>query len=227
MSSVGGPGCHPTRRWQIEVFDSAQDRAGAGPRRLLFGFGLLGAMPDFAERAVLMVVQGKSSMAEGWLARSADHLGLNCQQTANAGSPEAKVGTLSVSDVCLVALSTCDTGKWLTILKWLDSKPQAACDQHISSSNYERRDSIGQQVLGGLRSQERPRQVQRRLTREQVELMCKIYRGGASARALSQEFGIDRRTVAIRLKKAGVVMRQTRPLKNSEPPRSSKSHASD
>ena len=134
---------------------------------------------------------------------------------------------MGLSKALVVALSTCDTGKWLTILKWLDSKPQAACDQHISSSNYEWRDNIGQPESDGLRSQERPRQVQRRLTGEQVELMCKIYRGGASARALSKEFGIDRRTVAIRLKKSGVIMRRTRPPKSSGLPSSRKGQASD
>ena len=141
--------------------------------------------------------------------------------------PENTVTPLKSDDPHWVALSTCDTGKWLTILKWLELKPQGERDQHISPPNYERRDNIGQQESSGLRSQERPRQVQRRLTREQVELMCKIYRGGASARALSQEFGIDRRTVAIRLKKAGVIMRQTRPPKSSELPSSRKGQASD
>ena len=113
----------------------------------------------------------------------------------------------------MVALSTCDTGKWLKIQNWLDSPPQVACDQHKSSSYYGRHVKNGQQEFNELGGQERLRQVQRRLTNDQVEQMCQKYRDGASARALSQEFGIDRRTVAIRLMKAGISMRHSKSLR--------------
>ena len=118
----------------------------------------------------------------------------------------------------MVALSTCDTGKWLKIQDWLDSQLQTAYDQYKSSSHYGRRDKIGQQEFDGRGGQERLRQVQRRLTSDQVEQMCEKYLVGTSARALSREFRIDRRTVAIRLKKAGVKMRRTRPPKIAAQP---------
>ena len=119
---------------------------------------------------------------------------------------------VGLSNALMVALSTCDAGKWFTIQKWLDSSPRTVRDQHKSSSYYGRRHKNGQQDFDGPGGQERLRQVQRRLTVDQVDRMCQKYRDGASARALSREFGIDRRTVAIRLKKAGISMRHSKPL---------------
>ena len=106
-----------------------------------------------------------------------------------------------------MALSTCDTGKWLTILKWLDSTPRTAGDQHKSSSNYEAFDVFGQRDTDDLQGARRLHQAQKRLTAEQTAHMCKMYEAGASVYELGREFGIDRRTVSIRMKKAGVIMR--------------------
>ena len=106
-----------------------------------------------------------------------------------------------------MALSTCDAGKWFTIQKWLDSNPRTARDQHKSLFNCESCDAIGQLDADDLQSPRRLRQSQKRLTSEQTARMCQKYRNGATVYELGREFGIDRRTVAIRMKKAGVIMR--------------------
>ena len=115
--------------------------------------------------------------------------------------------TTVAGDGFSVALSTCDTGKWLTILKWLELKPQAGCHQHISSIDYESPDSI-RQLADWNRSLHQP---QRRLSKTGVVRMRQRYEEGATVYELSVEFGIDRRTVSTRLKDAGVAMRLSSP----------------
>ena len=108
----------------------------------------------------------------------------------------------------MVALSTCDTGKWFTLQKWLDFTPRTARDQHKSSFNYEAFDDIGQRDTDDLEGARRLRQSQRRLTADQIAHMCEKYQCGATVYELGTEFGIDRRTVSIRLKKEGVTLRR-------------------
>ena len=108
----------------------------------------------------------------------------------------------------MVALSTCDTGKWSTLEKWLNFASQKARDQHKSLYNYEAFEAIGQRDTDELQGVRRLRQSQKRLTAEETARMCQKYLNGATAYELGVEFGIDRRTVSVRLKKAGILMRQ-------------------
>lgn len=55
------------------------------------------------------------------------------------------------------------------------------------------------------------RQRQKRLTGVEVERTVARYSEGATVYELAGEFGIERRTVAVRLKAAGVVMRRQAP----------------
>ena len=114
-----------------------------------------------------------------------------------------------------MALSTCDTEKWSTLEEWVDKRLITNVDQHNSSFNYVTFSEEGQrpETNNGIL---RLHQSQRRLTTEQVTHMCHKYQCGASIYELGKEFGIDRRTVAIRLKGAGMVMRRTSPLNDRE-----------
>ncbi len=107
----------------------------------------------------------------------------------------------------MVALSTCDAGKWSTLEEWVDQRLITKVDQHNSSFNYVTLGEEGQQKPETTNGILRLRQPQRRLTTEQVTHMCHKYQSGASIYELGEEFGIDRRTVSIRLKDAGMVMR--------------------
>ncbi len=71
--------------------------------------------------------------------------------------------------------------------------------------------AIGQRDTDDPQSPRRLRQSQKRLTSEQTDRMCQKYRNGATVYELGREFGIDRHTVAVRLKKAGVKMRLQSP----------------
>ena len=108
-----------------------------------------------------------------------------------------------LSNALMVALSTCDTGKWFTLQKWRDSTPQTARDQHQSAFNYECSALNGQESnrMTGLR------QYQKRLTQRDVARLSQRYDQGATIYELATEFGIDRHTVSERLKKAGTTMR--------------------
>ncbi len=91
-----------------------------------------------------------------------------------------------------------------------------ALDQYKSSFNYEVSSDAGQCLSEKSNGVRRLRQPQKRLTVEQTAKMCQKYLSGATVYELGREFGIDRRTVSIRLKLAGVAMRQTRPPKKTE-----------
>ena len=91
----------------------------------------------------------------------------------------------------MVALSTADSNKWLLLLE----------DRSDRTTPVDRTSS-GYQLLGPIR------QRQRRLTETQVIEMAARYGGGATVYELAEgEFGCNRTTVAIRLKKAGIAMR--------------------
>ena len=107
----------------------------------------------------------------------------------------------------MVALSTWDAEKWSTLQEWLNPTPETVRDERRSTFNHVLSDDNGQQGNGGAR---RLRQPQKRLTEEQTIQMCHKYREGATVYELGQEFGVDRRTAAIRLKKAGVKLRGRR-----------------
>ena len=83
-----------------------------------------------------------------------------------------------------------------------------ARDQHKSSFNYEAFDEIGQRDTADLQGAHPLRQAQRRLTADQTANMCKKYQDGATVYELGAEFGINRHTVSVRLKKAGISIRQ-------------------
>jgi DNA-directed RNA polymerase specialized sigma24 family protein len=89
----------------------------------------------------------------------------------------------------MVALSTADTNKWLTLLE----KRHPTSRLEATHVDYER--------IGPIR------QRQRRLTESQVKQMAARYYEGATVFVLAKEFGIRRATVSERLKKAGVSMR--------------------
>ena len=108
-----------------------------------------------------------------------------------------------------VALSTCDTEKWSTLKNWTESDCPWHTDRRTSPHDYEGSTPDGQ----GDRRKRELHQSQKRLTAEQSFLVCQKYQGGATVYVLAREFGIDRRTVSIHLKKGGIVMRQTRPPK--------------
>lgn len=89
-----------------------------------------------------------------------------------------------------VALSSLDTNKWRPLLArdWVPV-------------------SQGQPTPGA--EEPRPlRQRQKRLTEVEVVRLAARYNEGATVYELADEFGIERRTVAVRLKGAGVVMRR-------------------
>ena len=115
----------------------------------------------------------------------------------------------------MVALSTCDTGKWLSLEKWVVRGLDMTSDQRTSSSNYETSGAINQQNYETGTGTRLLRQTQRRLTAKQVADMCQKYQNGATVYELGSEFGIDRRTVSIRLKRAGEVIRQSQNLKKT------------
>jgi len=117
--------------------------------------------------------------------------------------------------ITMVALSTCDTGKWHSLEKWASQKHVVAFDPHNSSFNYEASGVVGQQNCESGIGIHQLRQTQRRLTAEQVIDVCQKYREGATVYELGKEYGIDRRTVSARLKEAGVSMRRTRPPKGT------------
>ena len=79
-------------------------------------------------------------------------------------------------------------------------------------------DAIGRRDTDDLQSPRRLRQSQKRLTAEQTARMCQEYQNGATVNELGRGFGIDRRTVAIRMKKAGVIMRVRDVRSNSAVP---------
>ena len=108
-----------------------------------------------------------------------------------------------------VALSTCDTGKWSTLRNWANSGLNIAHDQHKSSLNYEPSALNGQLDSAFDEGPRNLRQSQRRLTQTDVERMRKRYEEGATVYQLGAEFGVDRRTVSVRLKKIGVPIRRT------------------
>jgi transposase-like protein len=94
----------------------------------------------------------------------------------------------------VVALSTADSNKWLTLVR-------------ASLVGQKTRDSTASdyQLLGSIR------QPQRRLTKAQVAEMAAKYKTGATVYELADQFGCHRATVAERLKKAGVVLRGQSP----------------
>lgn len=86
----------------------------------------------------------------------------------------------------MVALSSVDSNKWLPLL---------ARDWECLPT------PVGEHA--------RPlRQRHKRLTEAEVARLVARYTEGATVYELAGEFGIERRTVAVRLKAAGVVMRQ-------------------
>ena len=107
----------------------------------------------------------------------------------------------------MVALSTCDTGKWHSLEKWASRIPVMAFDQHNSSSHYETSGNVGQQNCETSAGIHVLRQSQRRLTTAQKADLGQRYRNGATVYQMAKEFGLDRRTVSKFLKEAGVVMR--------------------
>ena len=110
-----------------------------------------------------------------------------------------------------MALSTCDTGNWTTLEKWVGQRSFTAHDQHKSPFNYEALGDPGQHQSERCSGVRQLRQPQKRLTSEQIADMFQRYQKGATINELGREFGVDRRTVAIRLKGAGLVMRRSIP----------------
>lgn len=95
----------------------------------------------------------------------------------------------------LVALSTADTNKWLTLL---EARLRSQSPEEVNpSSDY--------LLLGPIS------QRQRRLTEAQVGEMAARYEEGATVYELAAEFDCHRTTVATRLKKAGIAMRLQSP----------------
>ena len=94
----------------------------------------------------------------------------------------------------LVALSTADTNKWLTLV-------EARLDRHTPESHI----SSDYQLLGPIS------QRQRRLTEAQIIEMAARYQEGATVYELAAEFDCNRTTVAARLKRAGIAMRGQSP----------------
>lgn len=92
-----------------------------------------------------------------------------------------------------MALSTADTNKWSILLK----KQHPTSDQEAAEVDYERTGPILQR--------------QRRLTEAQALTLGNRYREGATVYQLAKEFGISRKTVSERLKKAGITMRRQSP----------------
>jgi len=100
----------------------------------------------------------------------------------------------SFSNRLLVALSTADTNKWLTLVEARLEGPKL---DDSTVSDY--------QLLGPIS------QRQRRLTEAQVIEMTARYQEGATVYELAAEFGCNRTTVSARLKKAGIAMRLQSP----------------
>ena len=112
-----------------------------------------------------------------------------------------------MSKALVVALSTCDTGKWLSLSKWANGTAVMALDQHSSSFHYESSGNVGQQNCETSAVIHALRQSQRRLTTEQKADLGQRYQNGATVSQLAKEFGLDRRTVSKLLKIAGVAIR--------------------
>ena len=89
-----------------------------------------------------------------------------------------------------MALSSVDTNKW---------QPLLARDWAPASL---------QQPAPGVENRRPLRQRQKRLTEVEAARMAARYIEGATVYELAGEFGIERRTVAVRLRAAGVVMRR-------------------
>ena len=106
-----------------------------------------------------------------------------------------------------MALSTYDTEKWFTIKKWKVSSQDETRDRRKSPTDYDGSVRVSQRDDGCSKTANRIRQSQKRVTQEQVARMSQEYRSGTTVYELGKEYGIDRRTVADRLKKAGVTMR--------------------
>ena len=85
----------------------------------------------------------------------------------------------------MVALSTADTNKWATLL----NGGKSTRNPQVTRCDYERTGPI--------------RQRQRRLSEAQALQLANKYQTAASVCKLAKEFGISRRTVSERLKKAG------------------------
>jgi DNA-directed RNA polymerase specialized sigma24 family protein len=89
-----------------------------------------------------------------------------------------------------VALSSVDTNKWRPLL----ARDWAPVSLDQPSPDVEERRPL--------------RQRQKRLTEVEVARLAKRYAEGATVYELADEFEIERRTVAVRLKGAGVVLRR-------------------
>ncbi len=89
-----------------------------------------------------------------------------------------------------MALSSLDTNKWLPLL----ARDWTPVSQRQPTSVVEERRPL--------------RQRQKRLTEVEAAQMAARYIEGATVYELAGEFGIERRTVAVRLRAAGVVMRR-------------------
>jgi DNA-directed RNA polymerase specialized sigma24 family protein len=95
--------------------------------------------------------------------------------------------------ITMVALSTADTNKWAT----LHNRSEPTPESQVTSFDYERTGPI--------------RQRQRRLSEAQALLVANKYQNGATVYQLAQEFGISRKTVSERIRKAGITMRRQSP----------------
>lgn len=92
-----------------------------------------------------------------------------------------------------MALSSVDTNKW---------RPLLARDWAPPLSGKNTSDVEGPRPL---------RQQQRRLTEVEIARMVDRYAAGATVYELADEYGIERRTVSVRLKAAGAIMRRQPP----------------
>jgi len=114
-----------------------------------------------------------------------------------------------------VALSTCDTRKWLSLEKWVGRGPVTASDQHNSSPNYQTSDAVSQHNCEMGTGISHLRQAQRRLSTERIADMCQKYRSGATVHELAREFNMNRGTVSVHLKASGVTLRLQPPSEES------------
>ncbi len=106
----------------------------------------------------------------------------------------------------MVALSTCDTEKWFTLKKWLDSTPSSASELQNATSHRNRNNARDHNVSAE-RVVQRLRQRQRRLTVEQVTDMIVKFEAGTTVCQLAAEFGCHRTTVADYLTRVGEKIR--------------------
>ena len=99
----------------------------------------------------------------------------------------------------------------MTIKKWKVSSLVETSDHRRSYPDYDGSAGMSQRDTSSAKTAYRLRQPQKRLTEEQVAQVSQEYRSGATVYELGRKYGIDRRTVADRLKKAGVTMRHQIP----------------